>query len=269
MKKIVLSKLQELQLDTLKEVNRICNKFNIKYYIIAGTLIGAIRHKGFIPWDDDIDIAMMREEYDQFMNCCQGELLDRYSVQNYKTDIDVCHALTRVCIRGTYVDDKYSEHLRFHKEAYIDIFPLDNVPDDNRMLKRQKGKIEIIDRLIKYKACIIHRNGPLFSKYIAKKVIMLLLLPISFKSLQRNREKYMKEYSKEDTLRVCSTASKYGFKKQVMLRSIYGRPTLIEFEGGMYPAPQEWDTYLKQLYGNYFILPSEDKRKPTYDVYEI
>jgi lipopolysaccharide cholinephosphotransferase len=79
----------------------------------------------------------------------------------------------------------------------------------------------------------------------------------------------MKEYAEQTTLRVCSTVSQYGYKKQVMPRHIYGEPVLLEFEGGMYPAPQEWDTYLKQIYGDYMTWPSEDKRKPLFEVYEV
>lgn len=268
MEKINLHKLQMIQLEALKEVDRLCKKHSIKYYMIGGTLIGAVRHKGFIPWDDDIDIAMMRRDYDKFLKCCQSDLQDKYFIQNYQTDVDIYHALTRVCILGTYVDDKQTEHLKFRKEAYIDIFPLDRVPDDNKLLKRQERIIKIIDRLMQFKACIVYRRGFLSLKFVAKKIIRYMMLPIPLKTLQQFREKTMKEYSGQNTLRVCSTASKYGYKKQVMQQSIYGEPVLLEFEDGMYYAPQNWNAYLNHLFGDYMTLPPEDQRNSDYIVYK-
>lgn len=269
MNKLDLRQLQLLQLDAFKEVDRICKKYDIQYYMIGGTLIGAVRHKGFIPWDDDVDIAMLRENYDRFLRCCLGELSEKYFLQNYQTEVDFYPALTRICLRGTHLDDKYSGHLNFNKAAYMDIFPLDNVPDDEEMLRKQEKKLKIIDKLMVYKACLVYRNGPLFTKLIAKKILKGLLLPISLKFLQRCREKIMTEYAKQTTSRVCSTVSKYGYKKQVMQRGIYGEPVLLEFEGGLFPAPQEWDTYLRQVFGNYRAYPPEEQRKPCFDVYEV
>jgi len=268
-KKIELSTLQKLQLSVLKEVDRICKKHGIKYYLIGGTLIGAIRHKGFIPWDDDIDIAMMRLDYDRFIKCSEEELNSKYFIQNYNTDIDFYHALTRICIKGTFVEDKHTKHLKCHKETYIDIFPLDNVPDDEEELKKQKRKILLVDKILKYKACILHENGVLYSKFLIKKFLSVILKPISQRTLYNYRQKYMKKYFGQNTLRVSSTASKYGFSKQIMLKSIYGDPTMVEFEGGMYPAPQDWEYYLNHLYGNYMSLPPKDARMPTSEVYQI
>jgi lipopolysaccharide cholinephosphotransferase len=190
-------------------------------------------------------------------------------MQNYHTDIDFYPALTRICIKGTRLEDPYSKHLKSNQGAYIDVFPLDNVPDDEEMLKKQERSIKTIDRLMSYKACRIYRKGPFNSVLIVKKILKVLLFPVPLSFLQRCRERAMKEYAEQTTLRVCSTVSQYGYKKQVMPRHIYGEPVLLEFEGGMYPAPQEWDTYLKQIYGDYMTWPSEDKRKPLFEVYEV
>lgn len=269
MKEIGLRKLQLLQLEALNEVDRICKNHHIKYYMISGTLIGAVRHKGFIPWDDDIDIAMMRRDYDKFLSCCSIISLDKYFLQNYQTDQDFYPALTRLCIKDTYLDDQYSRHLNFNKGAYIDIHPIDNVPDDEELLNKQENKLRMIDRLMRHKACFVYRNGPLFTILIAKKILKVLLFPISLDFLHRCRERAMKEYSKLATSRVCCTASKYGYRKQVMQQSIYGEPILLEFEGSRYYAPQNWHEYLKQTYGDYMAFPSEDQRKSCFVVYEV
>jgi len=267
MQKIDLRKLQFLQLEALKEIHRICEKYGTNYCMIGGTLMGAVKHKGFIPWDDDIDIAMLRTDYDRFLSCYPAEQSEKYFLQNYWTDIDFHPPLTRLCIKGTYVDDQLTKHLSFNKRAYIEIFPIDNIPDDDKLQNKQRNKLRMIDTLMRFKACLIYQKGPFLTKLIAKKIFKVMLLPISLKFLQRRREKVMKEYSKQTTSRVCSTVSKYMYR-QVMKRSVYEKRVLLEFEGGWYSAPQQWDAYLKQIYGDYMTLPTEEMRKPSFDVYE-
>ena len=268
MEKIELRELQLLQLKALKETVRICNKHNVKYFMIGGTLIGAVRHKGFIPWDDDIDIAMYRNDYDKFVSVCGDELADGYFMQHYKTDKDYYSPLTRICINDTYILDKLYEHLKFHKGLYIDIFPLDNIPNDKKKRVIQKKKIQAVDKLMLYKAFIVWTKGSLRLKLIGKYLLKKLYAPISLKYLHQLREKYMKLYVNEKTEYVCSTASKYGYDKQVIRRQIYGEPRLIEFEDGLFCAPQEVEAYLTHLFGNYMKLPPVEQQLPTLEVYK-
>ena len=120
MKIISLRELQMMQLATMKEIHAFCATHQINYYIIGGTLLGAIRHKGFIPWDDDIDIAMMRKDYDRFVELFAKEgNKEKYFLQNYSTEKNFQPALSRVCIKGTYMDVPAEHHIHICKNTYI------------------------------------------------------------------------------------------------------------------------------------------------------
>lgn len=270
MEKLDIIQVQKMLLDTMELVHQICSKHNLKYYLIGGALIGAIRHKGFIPWDDDIDIAMMRSDYDQFLELCQEELGESYFLQTYGTDRDYYLPIARLCMPGTYIYEYYSEHLKFNKGLYFDIFPLDNVPDDEILRAKQEKQINIIDTLLFYKKCLVYDQGPFKTKLIAKKLISLILLPVPYRILMKLRFKIMQEYSNQTTRDVCATGSKYGYKKNCLPREVYGEPVLLDFAGKHYYGPNDWEAYLKNIYGrNYMEVPPEKDRDPMQQVYKI
>jgi lipopolysaccharide cholinephosphotransferase len=171
MEKLDIKQVQKMQLDVLDMVHGICLKHSIKYYLIGGALIGAIRHKGFIPWDDDIDIGMMRSDYNRFLEICKEELGESYFLQVYGSDKGYYLPIARICIRGTYIDEYYSAHLKFNKGLYFDIFPLDNIPDDENKRAKQESRLLVIDTLLFFKNCLVYHIGPFRIKLILKKLI--------------------------------------------------------------------------------------------------
>lgn len=259
--------VQLLQLEALHEVDRICRIFNLRYYLIGGALIGAVRHKGFVPWDDDIDIAMLRSDYESFLNACKKELADRFFLQNASTDPYFYQSLTRICIQGTYINEEYSKHIPFNKGLYLDIFPLDKIPDDGDERKKHARQIRRIDKLIFYKSCYIYDPGILHTKWIGKKILQKFLLPFSYPAILDRKEKVLRRYEHEDRKWICSTASRYPYEKQIHPISRFGLPEYLEFEGETVPVPTDWRGYLNQLYGNYMALPPVEKRKPEHDAY--
>ena len=141
-KLIPLREVQLMQLEVMKEIHKVCVKRNIKYYMIAGSVLGAVRHGGFIPWDDDIDIAMMREDYERFKAIFPDEFnTDKYFLQHYDSDIDFKPALMRLCIKNTIRDFESEMHWHDCKNMFLDIFPLDNAPDENALREEQTKKI--------------------------------------------------------------------------------------------------------------------------------
>lgn len=271
MRKMELAQVQMVLLDALIEVDRICQKYDIQYYLIAGSLAGAVVYKGFVPWDDDIDIAMMRKDYEKFLDCYQGELNEKYFLQNYHTDVDFHPPITRICVLGTYIDEYYSKHLNFNKGVYLDIFPLDNIPDDKRMQKQQERKIHLIDTLILHKMGMVYDKGPFMIKQISKNIIKNLLIFLPLKFLHDVREKIVKAYEGEATINLCTSTDRYGelMKRGTHRKDTFGIPELLEFEKHKFPAPQRWDDYLHKLYNDYTKPPPECKRIPEHEVYEL
>lgn len=143
--------VQRLELEILLEFDRICKKHGMKYQLYAGTLIGAIRHEGFIPWDDDIDVCMLRSEYDKFLSWVEIELNNKYFFQTYKTDLNYINKFAKIRRNGTLFVEKSVKDLEIHHGVYIDIFALDNIE-----LKTLKGKwqilvIRVLDSFFKYR----------------------------------------------------------------------------------------------------------------------
>lgn len=262
-----LRKIGLLQLEIMDEVHRICEKHNITYYMIAGTLLGAVRHKGFIPWDLDIDIAMPREDYDRFKEVSQTEMAERYTYLDHENCRNYIrpHALiirndTRVHLKHDHVNPKMHD-----LGVYIDIFPLDNAPDDEKLRNLQAGALK---KIRKFKDCRI----PYSYSYKAWRRYMhygvsFLLSWIPIKAVNRYQQKQMQKFRDQKTKCICSMASRYAYAKQCMPREIYGTPTLLEFEGRQYYAPEKYAEYLSCLYGDYMQLPPLEKRQANLEVF--
>ena len=126
-----LRQLQMIELEMLLEVDRICKKCGIKYTIIAGTLLGSIRHKGFIPWDDDADIGMLREEYEKFRQACKTELdKTRFYFQDNRNTKGYRWGYGKLRRKNTVFMREYQEHMPYKQGVFIDIFPMDGIPDN-------------------------------------------------------------------------------------------------------------------------------------------
>ena len=129
-----LKKLHDVELEILQEIIRICKKYDIKYYLAGGTLLGAVRHKGFIPWDDDLDIGMLREDYDKFMKYGIKEIDDKYFIHCDKTDPNYWLPFIKVRKNSTtFVEELLNKKEVLHNGIFVDIFPMDNC--NNLLLK--------------------------------------------------------------------------------------------------------------------------------------
>lgn len=138
-------KIWSIELDLLREFDRICKKYNLTYYAFGGTLLGLVRHKGFIPWDDDIDVIMMRDQYDKLCEIAPSEFSFPYFFQIQSTDLGARHGFAKLRNSNTtciHPFDLYDSELMntMNKGIFIDIFPVDNVIDDEKLYKRQKRK---------------------------------------------------------------------------------------------------------------------------------
>lgn len=262
-----LRKIGLLQLEILDEVHRICEKHNIAYYMIAGTLLGAVRHKGFIPWDLDIDIAMPREDYDRFKTISKTQMTGRYSYIDYLDQPDYMRPHALIVRNDTRIHFKYDcvNPKTYDLGVYIDVFPLDRAPDDEKLRKKQAKKLKNIRKL---KDCRIQYcySFKAWRRYVHYGISFLLSW-IPVRAINRYQQEQMQKYRNEQTACICSMASQYAYEKQCMPQEIYGTPTLLEFEGRQYYAPEKYTEYLTRLYGDYMQLPPPEKRKANLDIF--
>lgn len=259
-----LRKLQLVELDILKETIQILNSLKLKYYITDGTFLGAVRHKGFIPWDDDIDISMPRKDYEKFVESAPRFLPSHLKMVNFKKDKDCIDYMTKV------VNEKYKllhTHPIKHREisVWIDIFPLDGMPNNkllrkvhgfNLLVKRALFKFSLFDELVN----INNNKRPWYEKVLVEvgKIIKFEKV-MDYHKRMNSLDHSLKKYDFYDSNYVISFAGAYKLKS-IMHKSIYGHGKKYLFEGVSVIGPEKYDRYLKTLYNDYMKLPPPEER---------
>lgn len=256
----MLRSLQLIQLECLVELDRICTKHNINYSIDGGTLLGAVRHKGFIPWDDDIDVIMLRNEYEKFFEICKTEMdTDRFFLQEHRTDPYYRVGYSRIRRKNTVYIRAGQEHMKHQTGVLIDIFVLDNSPD-NSLLKYIHRALCFLFRKILWS-----ETGKIVSKNVFQRGLYALLSLIPSGFAFWGFDALAKQCNKKQTSLVKHYAMTYpnpkvnGFGTPVDLLDDFVR---VEFEGSMFMSVKEYDRYLTLLYGDYMTLPPPEKQEP-------
>ena len=270
---IDIKKVQEIELDILLEFDRICKKYDINYQLYSGTLIGAIRHKGFIPWDDDIDVSMLRADYNRFLSVVESELDSEYFFQTYETDPNYINKFAKIRKNGTMFKEELVSELEMHHGLYIDIFVFDSVEFDSLKGKFQIWQLRTVDSFFKNR--LKYRYESLdegFEKFKAKfKYNLIKILPISKLSVDRWSLKTMTKLNHKKTEYVADFSNPGpGILETFMMK----RKTLEEsipwdFEGHSFPVPKAYDIVLTRAYGDYMKQPDKDNRVSHHDIIEI
>lgn len=252
-----LVELQGIELEILREVKRICNKYKLEYYLIGGTLLGAIRHKGFIPWDDDIDIAMPRKDYEKFIRLCDEELDGKYYLDYITTQDIYVNSFVKIRKANTFVNEKHISEIKCKKGIFIDIFPLDNAKRQNSLFQSIQAKIVKGMYPIIFYRCGANKNR------LSKKTIFFGTLSkfLSIKSLNKIRDFIMKTNKNEKSKYYVSLGSRYDYVKETILKDKYYPHKEAEFEGELFNIPNDYKYILTRIYGeNYMDLPPIEKR---------
>lgn len=255
---------KSIQLEILNAVDRYCQEQGLRYSLAYGTLIGAVRHQGFIPWDDDIDLMMPRPDYDRFRKSFR---LPGYYLVDLAGRDDCVETFVKVCKEGTIMVDR-----NFGREIWgvnVDIFPVDGAPSDG--LAAHYAVLDSIRESL-FQICPYYKSVkkgrfPLLLKYILKRI--RYFHPGSFMSLKRKLTQAQKAipYQTAESVGVYFAAEK---TRTFFSKEVYDAIGLLPFEGRNYPAIKQYDRYLTQLYGNYMQLPPEEKRVShhAYDSYK-
>lgn len=258
--------IKELHLclaEMLAAVDRICTEHHITYVLFGGSLLGAVRHRGFIPWDIDADIAMPRRDYECFLEKATKELPEFLEIQSWKTDSACTSYLMRVRNTNTIVD---VPGVNFkgsrHRGIYLDIFPLDDV-------KKPKGIMYHIRAVLvkKYIKSLVERSGPNYRENaILKQKIGNLMAGL----LPRKKWILLREWlgqmdNGKDSGYFCNLGSHYDYRRQVFAKDKILLVTKVEFEGKNFCAPADWDYVLKKFYGSGYMKPPTEEEKHMED----
>lgn len=257
MLKISEDEIKKSELDILLQVKKFCEDNQIKYYLVGGTLLGAIRHKGFIPWDDDIDICMPRNDYKFFVKNFSSHKKNLEIRCNSLNNLEVPFA--KIINLNTVVESEFDES-EINKHLWIDIFPVDGLPDD----------IDEVNKI--YKKCHFYRKVLMLSNAklgkgttFFRKCIKYILKPIAElygkKRCVKNIEFIVGQNSYESSKYVGIVTWGVLGIGQRMLKTEFEKSVDVEFEGYKFAAFSCWDSYLRGMYGDYTKLPSQEQRK--------
>lgn len=252
-----LKELHKTQIEILDEIDRICKENRITYFLVGGTMLGAVRHNGFIPWDDDVDIGMLRSDYNKFKELCLNNnvLNEKYFLHCLETDSNYWLPFMKVRKNNTTFGEKSIKNLDTHKGIFVDIFPYDNVKYESSFFQKIRSFL------------ILNIEDTIFCKHKLKKVnscrrkmAVKVLMMFSLKQLHRIQKFLFNIKNKEKTKYiVCFIAGGNPEDETIEREKVF--PTVdIKFENKKYPCIKDYDYYLKRVYGNYMELPPEDKR---------
>ncbi|AHF07666.1 LicD family protein [Desulfitobacterium metallireducens] len=255
-----LNKVQSIILSIFKEIVRICDENDIIYFIINGTALGAVRHGGFIPWDDDIDIGMTRENYDHFLSIAQEKLPQDLFLQTVETEPNSPFYCAKVRKNGTKFIEEYCANLNINHGVFVDIFPFDNIPDNLKQRKKHHLKVNIISNFFIAK-CLTGSSKPQHGvigglKIAVRKLLHIVLILVPKKILYRKLDLECQEYNQ--TPSKVKAFVKYSY---LQIPSIdLEKVDRISFEGVEVNCPGHVNSYLKHHYGDYMMLPPSEKR---------
>ena len=247
--------LKDSQMNILKFIDRVCKENDISYFVNYGTLLGAIRHKGFIPWDDDIDICLYREDYDRFLNVVKELKDERYKVLDYDSSDWYFQNFAVIVDDWTVVEDniKVKPH---DTSVFVDVFPVDRVND---LKVADKGLLMATLRMIAYIKLPYVQYGDSKLKDLCRKIMWYLLRAVNPRYFAKRIDRLVKKYSdpkgQYEGLIGCS---KDG-RKDLFRAGIFEELIEAPFEDMMVPIPKNYDEFLTQFYGNYMQIPSQEE----------
>jgi lipopolysaccharide cholinephosphotransferase len=253
---ICLEELKKIELDILIYIDQVCEKNNLRYFLCGGTLLGAIRHKGFIPWDDDIDISMPRPDYDKFVKILK-EADNKYKILTPEQE-DYYYNFSKVVDSETILNECNHQTID-NMGVYVDVFPLEGMPIDQDECEKHFIKLDKIRKRINSFSYL----KPSFRKNIIHYIKHLNLYKKNKKSsltiFQKEYEQCVKKYNYDESDFIYATGGAYG-RKDIFPKEMFLNFIKVEFEGASFFVPQEFDAYLKHLYGDYMKLPPIEKR---------
>lgn len=261
-REIGLYEYKKILVDLLIEFDRFCLENKIDYYLLGGTLLGAIRHKGFIPWDDDIDVCMFRKDYERFMVSYKPSN-PKYKLLTLENEERYYYPFAKLVNTETVLVENTRENMEMG--AYVDVFPLDNCPGDSlEEAKKALDRIKFYRVLTDLKIITLNKQRP-----VLKNLLLLIgKIPLLFTSRRRISIAISKKAKKNEDIssgfvgEIVNNVYGYG---EIWKREYFGKGVFVEFEDHFFKAPEKYDAVLTSTYKDYMRLPPIEKRVSNHD----
>lgn len=262
-----LRRLQLIQLKIAVEVTDLCDRHGIRYVLLGGSALGARRHAGFIPWDDDMDMGMLRRDFDHFIAVGRRELPAHLYVQYWLDDPHMGASFAKVRLNDTCILEATSSETGGHKGISIDIFPFDNVPAGPLAII-WKFRLKFWKRLLRHKSGYTIRKLPMAARVVDFPVRAFTPL-ISLHAAKRRMHRLMTRYSGRSAQRVLAVGGAYDFHKDMLARRWLTDRKRLPFENCLLYCPEDIDAYLAHMYGDFMKLPPEQERRNKHHILEL
>lgn len=256
-----LRKVQLLELEIAKELKRICEKNDIRYFLMWGSLLGAVRNGGFIPWDDDMDFGMFRNDYEKFIEACKKDLDPRFFLQTWDTDPNYPMHYAKLRLQGTHFIETFSEKVSMNNGIFIDIIPFDNAPNETVLRKIQGIRYFLCIRLLWIKKGM---GESMKAESLMRKIKYVSFLAFSkffsYNSVKSYFKKALNKYNTESTNGLMGTTGDGGYCKMVFPCVWAEELENIWFETFEIPAFKARQEFLSIMYGDYMTPPPVEER---------
>lgn len=266
---ITLRKVQLVQFDIAKEIDRLCVQNNINYFLVGGSLLGAVRHKGFIPWDDDLDIGMLRADYEKFLKIAPEMLDERYELIDWKSDPNYPHPMGKVIKKGTIYKESKRKDLG-DQGIWVDVFPYDVADSEIGAFKRKIFKLKVLRCLIRAKCNYrtwYSDDGIIWSKYIKNLPFRLGAIFFS-KDMLINKYEQLSHADSMKSDEVFENGTE-NYADWCFPKKFFAELIRMDFEDYQFYVPRNYHEYLNMAYGNYMTMPPVEERENRHLITEV
>lgn len=256
-----LKERQKIALDILLFFKDFCKNNDIHFFLAYGTLLGAVRHKGFIPWDDDVDIMMTRKEYGKFLACLDKMTHPYYKFLSMHNNDRYFAPLAKLYDDRTLLIQNYGQDEKVDYGVYVDVYIIDKMPDDYKEAEAMYKMSTKIRNCWGMSVKKIGSKSSTWFRYIVRVPVSLFYKTIGYKHYLKKYDELASSFENEETKHAGIIIYGEGLKKEYFSVNMFINPSIVIFEGSEFYAPADVNSYLTQMYGEYMQLPPEGDRK--------